>query len=215
MTRDEAVAKARVLRYRLEGALERFYGQDLSGDPVALEAAALDISMPIRVLVHQTSSSDALLGVVDPSYMEKPIHFDPLITPPPRTLPSGVQTFTVTIPINITMTDRSTKFTRYKAERTPRVKLTNWWNDPYWDSGTNKVSNRDMILAFANKEGGAHVDDDMAAKYAAAKNQGKLSIGAKPVSDVVRLGSLVGIAGDELLEYLRENYPEMGGLFVS
>ncbi len=143
---------------------------------MALEAAALDISMPIRVLVHQTSNSDALLGVVDPSYMEKPIHVEPLITPPPRTLPSGVQTFTVTIPINITMTNRSTKFTRYRGEQTPRVKLTNWWDDPYWDSGTNKVSNRDMILAFANKEGGAHVDDDMAAKYTAAKNQGKLSM---------------------------------------
>jgi hypothetical protein len=66
-----------------------------------------------------------------------------------------------------------------------------------------------MILALANKEGGAHVDDDMAANYKAAKNQGKISISGKPISDVVRLGSLVGIAGDELLEYLRENYPEI------
>lgn len=209
MTEDEAIAKAKVSQHRLKSALDSFYGQDISGDPIALEAAALNISIPVRVMIHQTIKSDALLGVIDPAYMDKLIHFRPLIAPPPKTLPSGVQTMTVTIPVNLAVTTTSTRFIRYKGEPTPRVKLTNWWNDPCWDSGNNKISNRDMILAFANKEGGAHVDDDMAAKYKAAKGQGKIVIGGTPVNDVVRLGSLVGIAGDELLEYLRENYPEI------
>jgi hypothetical protein len=59
---------------------------------------------------------------------------------------------------------------------------------------------------MSNKEGGAHVDGDPSAKYAAANNQGKIAIGGKPVHDVARLGSLVGIAGDELLEYLDVNF---------
>jgi hypothetical protein len=211
MTRNEVIEKLRVMRHRLEGALNRFYSHDLSGDLAALEAEALDISMPIRVVVHHNPSKGtvALLNELDNAYMDKPIHFRPLIAPPPTTLPSGVQTMTVTIPINMSMTVRSTKFTRYKGESTPRVRLYDWWTNPCWDSGNNKVSNKDIILALANKEGGAHVSDDISGKYKAAKDQGKIVIGGKPVSDVVRMGSLVGIAGDELLEYLRENYPEV------
>lgn len=211
MTPEEVIEKIKVVRHRLEGALDRFYSHDLSGNPVALEAEALDISMPIRVMVHHNPSRGtvALFHELDSTYMDKPIHFLPLIAPPPRTLPSGVQTMTVSVPINMAMTVGSTRFIRYRGEGTPRVKLSNWWTDPCWDSGNNKVSNKDIILALANKEGGAHVGDDFSDRYKAAKGQGKLAIGGKPVSDVVRLGSLVGIAGDELLEYLRENYPEI------
>ncbi len=86
--------------------------------------------------------------------------------------------------------------------------LKNWWFETCWDSGTNKVCNKDIVLAMTNKEGGAHVDGDASAKYTAAKNQGKIAIGGKPVSDVARLGSMVAIAGDELLEYLQVNFPE-------
>jgi hypothetical protein len=85
---------------------------------------------------------------------------------------------------------------------------TNWWIDPYWNSGTNAVCNKDIVLAMTNKEGGTHVDDSGSAKYAAAKSQGRIAVGKWQVSDVVRLGSLVSIAGDELLEYLQEHFPE-------
>ena len=122
----------------------------------------------------------------------------------------------VTIPINMTLrvgnvgTRGGTTFTRYRGEKNPesRVSLHKWWFGTCWDSGTNQVSNKDMIVALANKEGGAHVDGKLSANYGAAKNQGQVVIGGKPVSDVVRLGGLVGIAGDELLEHLYENYPE-------
>lgn len=211
MPREEALAKLRVVRHRLEGALERFYSHDVSGDPVALEAEALDISVPIRVLVHQTASSSALLGQFDPDFMAKPIHFRPLIAGPPRTLPSGVQTFTIAIPVHLAMSGSSTTFIRYRGDNDlkARVPLYDWWNGICWDSGTNKVSNKDIILALANKEGGAHVDDDLTAKYTVAKSQGRIVINGKPVSDLAKLGSLVGIAGDELLECLRDNYPAM------
>jgi hypothetical protein len=216
-TRDEVIAKLRGARHRLQGALDRFYGHDLSDDPVALEAEALDVSVPIRVLVHHNppNRTVALLSHLDASYMDKPIHFRPLISPPPRTLPSGIQTMSVTIPVNIVMSTGTaeargfTKFLRYKGEKIPSASLSNWWNDPVWDSGSNRVSNRDLVLAFANKEGGAHVNDDMAHKYRAAKDQGHLHLGGKQVSDLARLGSLVGIAGDELLEYIRDNYPDV------
>jgi len=214
MTREEAISKLRVERHRLEGALDRFYSHNLSGDPVALEAEALDISVPMRVLVHHSpaTGSVALLNQIDPDFLTKPIHFMPVIAEPPRTLSPSVQSFTIAIPVNMTMSNSGTSFTRYRGDRDPklRVPLNEWWFGVCWDSGTNKVSNKDIIMALANKEGGAHVDDDLTRKYKVAKNQGQLSINGKPVSDLVRLGSLVGIAGDELLEYLRDNYPESG-----
>jgi hypothetical protein len=132
MTRDEVIAKIRVVRHRLEGALNRFYSHDLSGDHVAIEAEALDISMPIRVMIHHNPrhGTVALLNELDNLYMDKPIHFRPLIASPPMTLPSGVQTMTVAIPINMTLGARRAAFTRYKGEPAPRVQLRNWAGGP-------------------------------------------------------------------------------------
>jgi hypothetical protein len=211
MTREEAITKLRTARHRLEGALERFYSHNLSSDPVALEAEALDISVPIRVMVHHVpgTGSNALLHLIDPDFLSKPIHFSP-VKAPPRTLTFGTKTFSVAIPVNLTMSDSGTRFNRYRGDNNAesRVPLGDWWFGVCWDSGTNKVSNKDIVLALANKEGGAHVDDDLSAKYKAAKVQGRFSVNGQPISDVARIGSLVGIAGDELLEYLGNNFPE-------
>jgi hypothetical protein len=206
---DEAIEKLRVTRHRLESALSRFYEHDLSGDTVALGAAVLDISTPIRVMVHHARpTSVSLLYQIDPDYWDKLIHFRPLITPPPRTLPSGERTMSVSIPINMTLSAHKTSFTRYKpgGDSEARVPLKKWWFEPCWDSGTNKISNRDMVLSMTNKEGGAHVDGDVSAKYKSAKDQGRITIGQTPVKDIVRLGSLVAMSGDELMEYLHENF---------
>ena len=90
-----AIEKLRIMRRRLETALERFYGHDLTGDPIAMQAAALDIATPIRVMVHHVPDikppSICLLYQVDPEYWRKRIHFKPLIAQPPKSLPSGVK----------------------------------------------------------------------------------------------------------------------------
>lgn len=197
----------RMQRHRLKEALERFYGPDLSGDHVAFEAAVCDISMPIRVMVHGASS---LLHQYEPSFEKREIHFDPLIAEPVRTSPSGVKIFSAAIPVNLAFGSNATKFVRYKRGDTPdkKVPLEKWWNDPCWDSGSNEVSNKDLVLAIANKEGGAHVDGDTSAKYRTAKSQGKILINGRPISDIARMGGFVGRAGDELLEYLDEHFPE-------
>ena len=87
-----------------------------------------------------------------------------------------------------------------------KVPLKGWWNDPCWDSGSNKISNKDLVLAMSNKEGGVHVDGDMPAKYRVAKAQGSIGIGAMPVSNIAKLGSLIAFAAGELLEYLDQNF---------
>jgi hypothetical protein len=208
---DEVLRKLRVERYRLEGALARFYGHDLGDDAHAVEAEALDMCVPIRVMVHDTPKSASLLNQLDPAYWNKPIHFHPLVAPP-RTLPSGQQVMTVIVPINIQVSGgpekSETRFIRYAGNYTSefKVPLRDWWFKTCWNSGNNEVSNKDLVLALANKEGGAHVDGDHTTRYQAAKKQGIFAISGKPVSNIVRIGSLVGTAGDELLEYLRDNF---------
>lgn len=216
LDRQEAIEKLTVVRRRLEAALDRFYKNNIPGDPIALEAAVLDISTPIRVLVHHVPErrSSCLLSQADPEYWKKPIHFQPLINPPSQTLPSGLKSVSRTIPMNVNIsvngTASSMRFTRYDRHahsKEPKVPLKDWWINTVWDSGSNKVSNKDLVLAMVNKEGGAHVDGDTSEEYRAAKAQGRLSVGKTQVSDVARLGSLVAIAGDELLEYLDLNFP--------
>jgi hypothetical protein len=134
LDRDAAIEKLRVTRYRLEGALDRFYSLDLSGDPIAMQAAALDIAMPIRVMVHHVPDkkppSICLLHQVDSEYWKKQIHFIPLINPLPRTLPSGTHAVTRSIPLNVSMTVgagvNKASFTRYKKGQDPKVPLRNW-----------------------------------------------------------------------------------------
>ena len=219
LDRAAAIEKLREQRHRLEAALDRLYSHDIPGDRVALEAAELDIATPIRVMMHHVPDrkppSICLLHQIDRRYWEKPIHFVPLITPKPRILPGGVHAVSVSIPARITIEAGygpapTYKFMRYRRglEGNTRVPLKNWWIDVCWDSGTNEVSNKDLVLAMTNKEGGAHVDGDLTAQYRAAKAQGHLAVGANPISDVARLGSMVALAGDELLEYLDENFRE-------
>jgi len=219
LDRKDAIEKLIVTRHRLEAALDRFYQNDLPGDPVVLEAAVLDISTPIRFMVHHVPErkSSCLLYQVDPEYWKKPMHFQPLINPPSKTLPSGVTSVSRSIPMNINIsingTASSMKFTRYDRNahsKEPKAPLRDWWIMTVWDSGTNKISNKELVLSMVNKEGGAHVDGDASAKYRAAKAQGHLSVGKTQISDIGRLGSLIGIAGDELLEYLDLSFPESG-----
>jgi len=220
LDRKDAIEKLIVIRHRLDAALDRFYKNELPGDPVALEAAVLDISTPIRVMVHHVpeKKSACLLYQVDPEYWKKLIHFQPLINPPSKTLPSGLTSVSRSIPVNVHFkidgAASSMSFTRYDRQahsEEPRTALKNWWIDTVWDSGSNKVSNKDIVLAMVNKEGGAHVDGDASAKYRAAKAQGHLSVGGKQISDIARLGSLIGIAGDELLEYVDQNFADLLG----
>ncbi len=213
-SRAEAIGKLRVQRHRLAGALGRFYSHDLPGDPISLEAAVLDIAIPIRVMVHHVPDkkrpSICLLHQIAPEYWKRPIHFEPVITPRPRILPSGVRAVSVTLPWKFTIESGHFRFTRYKEGPYSQAKapLTKWWIDSCWDSGSNRVSNKDLVLAMANKEGGAHVDGDISATYRVARAQGAIAIGGNQVSNIAKLGSLVAYAGAELLEYLDENFNE-------
>jgi len=206
----EAIAKLRVTRHRLETALDRFYTHNLNDEDLALEAAVMDICVPIRVMVHHVPEKKTIcvLHQVEKNYWTFPIRFAPLIADPPAIHAGGVRSVTVAVPVNMTMGPGGAKFTRYKRGDKPdtKARFLDWWIKPCWDSGTNKVSNRDIVLAMANKEGGAHVAGDIPAKFRVAKNQGHLALGDKKISDIGRLGGMMGIAGDELLEYLDNNF---------
>jgi len=207
--RTELIEKLRVARHRLNAALDKFYSHGLSGDPVAMQAAALDFATSIRVMVHHTPKSTSLLFQIDPSYWDKLIHFRPLIAPPSPDV-DGRPTMTTVVPFNLTFGMKGASFTRYRwgVDPTAKMPLKNWWFDPFWDNSGEALSNKDLVLTLTNKEGGAHVDGDVPTQYEAAKKQGYIVISGKAISDVVRLANFAGVAGDELLEYLQDHFPE-------
>lgn len=204
-----AIQKLQVQRHRLSTALDRFYALDVT-NTIALEAAVCDISVPMRVMVHHVPErkSSCLLHQVDPDYWRKQIHFEPVISPGRKEISRGLFSVTVAVPLKLMLEGSKVQFTKYPAGSNPKAKanLNNWWIDTLWHSGTNAISNKTLVLAMANKEGGAHVDADFSAIYRKAKQQGTLQVGDFAVSDIARLGSLVAFAGGELLKYLGEHY---------
>jgi hypothetical protein len=152
--------------------------------------------------------SSCLLHQVDPDYWKKPVHFEPIISPGRKEIGPGLFSMTITVPMKLMLECGKVQFSRYPAGSNPNAKayLKNWWIDTLWHSGTNAISNKQLVLAMANKEGGAHVDADFSAIYKKAKGQGVLQVGGFAVSDIARLGSLVAFAGGELLEHLDQHY---------
>ena len=57
----------------------------------------------------------------------------------------------------------------------PRKRFDEWWNAVIiLDEGGQKFTRKDLVLALANKEGGAHVDPELDAAYGALSRSGSL-----------------------------------------
>ena len=59
----------------------------------------------------------------------------------------------------------------------------------------NSISNREVVLGLANKDGGAHVDGSGNPNYRKAKQQGQMFFGQQ-LSNIAKMGHLAAIAGD-------------------
>lgn len=79
-------------------------------------------------------------------------------------------------------------------QKNPWVTFNTWWNEvKVLSDGKNKFSRKDLILALANKDGGAHVDKELEEPYA------KLSRGnSMRVYHQNQSGILVDVFGVEL-----------------
>jgi hypothetical protein len=193
-------------KYRLATALNNFYSAD-NKNPAAGDAAAIEIAQAIRVLVH---SDEALLRQLTPDFEDRPMAFDPKLVKqvPDVELTPGHFSQTRGVPQDVVLMGDQVRYDRRKVtSSTPRVKLRDWWNQACWDSGANSITNREVVLGLANKDGGAHIDGRGYPNYRKAKEQGQMFFGQK-LSNIGKMGHLAAIAGDQLKAFITENFGE-------
>lgn len=193
-------------KYRLATALNNFYSAD-SGNPTAGDAAAIEIAQAIRVLIH---GQEALLRQLMPDFEDRPIAFDPKLVKqvPDVELAPGNFAQTRGVPQDVVVMGDRVRYDRKKlTSSTPRASLRDWWGQVCWDSGANSITNKEIVLGLANKDGGAHVDGSGYPNYRKAKEQGQMFFG-QTFSKIAKMGHLAAIAGDQLKAFITENIGE-------
>jgi hypothetical protein len=193
-------------KYRLATALNNFYNAD-NKNPAAGDAAGIEIAQAIRVLVH---GDGALLKQLMPDVEDRQIAFDPKLVEqvPDVELTPGNFAQTRGMPQDVVVMGDRIRYDRKKpTSSTPRALLRDWWSQVCWDSGANSISNKEIVLGLANKDGGAHVDGSGYSNYRNAKQQGQMFFGQQ-LSNIAKMGHLAAIAGDQLKAFITENCGE-------
>lgn len=191
-------------KYRLATALNNFYGAD-NKNPTAADAAAIEVAQATRVLVY---GDEALPRQLMPDFEDRSIAFDPKLVKqvPDIELTPGNFAQTRGVPQDVVVMGDRVRYDRKKM--TPynqRVPLRDWWNQVCWDSGANSITNKEIVLGLANKDGGAHIDGSGYPNYRKAKEQGQMFFGQK-LSNIAKMGHLAAIAGDQLKTFITENF---------
>jgi hypothetical protein len=204
LTQSELRSLLTTQKYRLAKALNRFYNAD-SKNPAAGDAAAVDIALTIRVLAH---GDEALLKQLMPDLQDRLIAFDPKLVKqvPDVELTPGNFAQTRGVPQDVVHMGDRVRYDRKKpSSETPRTLLRDWWGQVCWNSGANSISNKEIVLGLANKDGGAHVDGSGYPNYRKAKQQGQMFFGQQ-LSNIAKMGHLAAIAGDQLKAFITTNF---------
>jgi len=136
------------------------------------EGEAKRLAVAIRVVVHDTPNSRSLLGQLGHKSMQ---FYDTSI---PRH-PGTILTYN-----GITAMDITPQEAMYVApldnlppDSPPRyITFDQWWNTVIFvDEARRETTRKDLILAVANKDGGAHVDPVLDEKYASLSRRNSLA----------------------------------------
>ena len=77
----------------------------------------------------------------------------------------------------------------------PAAAFVDWWNDPVLtDADGTSYNRRSLVLWVTNKEGGAHVDEDLPSSYVALTRENSIGITQVPVPHVNGAGLGFSIA---------------------
>lgn len=204
LSRSELRSHLATQKYRLATALNNFYNAD-NKNPAAGDAAAIEIAQAVRVLVH---GDEALLRQLMPDFEDQAIAFEPKLVKqvPDIELTPGNFAQTRGLPQDVVIIGDRVRYDRKKlTPSTPRASLRDWWNQICWDSGANSITNKEIVLGLANKDGGAHIDSSGYPNYRKAKQQGQMFFGQQ-LSNITKMGHLAAIAGDQLKAFLTKNF---------
>lgn len=141
-------------------------------------------------------------------FQDRLIAFDPKLIKqvPDVELTPGNFAQTRGVPQDVVLMGDRIRYDRKKVtSETPRALLRDWWGEICWNSGANSISNKEVVLGLANKDGGAYVDLCGYPNYRKAKQQGQMFFGQQ-LSNIAKMGHLAAIAGDQLKVFLIENF---------
>ncbi len=129
------------------------------------EGEAKRLAVVIRVLVHDTSQSSSLLtllGRKDILFYDSAAVYDPR-----NLLTSNCLTM---MKLSATGAEYVAPLDNLSPSRNKgkKVSFGRWWNRTtiYKDNANNLFTRKDLVLAVANKEGGAHIDPNLDQAYA-------------------------------------------------
>lgn len=141
------------------------YDAGYNGEASRLAAA-------IRVLVHETPGSHALLGQLG---LDSNSYWTSAIPRDPKQVGSSFANVALFLPVS---GNQGRKAADYVAplDRIPDdaksrwVSLDEWWNEVIFvDTAGRESTRKTLILAVANTDGGVHVDPKLGATYAACR----------------------------------------------
>jgi hypothetical protein len=180
---------------RLKDAVEGFY--------VGKDVQALNISITIRVLLHETSNSKSLLSRLHSDYWNLEIYDKAPLAP--KTV------FALRTPLVISG-DSTKRVIRPKFDNGlyQLVSLTRWWNDEYQPLGNRRLSKREIVLNVADKDGGAHIDGKIPDHHATLSEPpfrfGVDNGGEKHLMQPNMAYGIAAQAGCELQDYLERHF---------
>lgn len=138
---------------------------------VGYEGEAKRLAAAIRILVHDTPHSTSLLGQLE----RKSRFYDTCM---PRH-PENTMTYNGITAMNLAGREVTyvALLDEVPSDSPPQwVSFDRWWNRVIFvDEAGRETTRRDLILAVANKDGGAHVDPVLDEKYASLSRRNSLA----------------------------------------
>jgi hypothetical protein len=214
LTGDE---KKKFLRDKLEDQ-RRFMEKSIRDFAAGDIAEAVRLAVAMRVLVHETSNSKALLAQLTANYLQLEI-LDRKPPSTPKRPPGHGVAVVLYVPVSFTLSQEGVRLdATLKPENYIVSILGRWWTrQSLLLPGLGGFSRKEIILGLVDKEGGAHVDLNLSPRYKQLLASQQLAIGCagQTVTPLNLSRFMAAQAAVELLDCLDKNLPRAGGILAS
>jgi hypothetical protein len=178
----------------LKSAVEGFYEGH--------SAKAIEVAIRLRTLVHQTNNGNAALSFINPGYRTLTIYHKLPETP---TAVFSVRTAFVLSGSGEAKLHRED----FTSPSYALVPLARWWNEDYLIIGDVRTCKRQLVTDMSNTDGGAHIDEEVPRRYAAATEPGFITGSGDGAIRPNLARTTVAQAGNEMLEYLERHFADI------
>lgn len=176
-------------------------------------AEGVRLAIALRILIHETGNSKALLGQITPNYLQLQIPDRRKENEAKEKLPPGTHSVVVmSVPISVKITAEGTFLDPHLDPAGYELSIVGkWWtrDDCLILPGLGGFSRKEIVLGLADKEGGAHVDINLAPKYRQLTSSKQLQVGCgeEKVTPLNLSRFLSAQVAVEMLDCLDRHFP--------